>query len=150
MLAMPKSCSSMTWRFQSVQMKNWMLNKEALLSSWNETQVVQKSWQPFLLKRRWPSLWITHRFALRLVLPILPRITASVFWSKLITLVQAMILKASMKLWQDQINQQLLGKILKIHNTNKPLSACMMMSKEWPYPIKDCTSMKFLETILWL
>ena len=43
--------------------------------------------------------------------------------------VQAMILKVSMRWWHDQTNQQLHGKILKILNTNKPLSVCMTMKR---------------------
>ncbi len=88
--------------------------QEALSGLWTARQDAQKSWQLFLLKLRWPSLWMIRKFALKLALPILLKTTVSASWWKLITLVQATTRK---HLWGGHLE---INRLLLRENPENP------------------------------
>ena len=150
MLAMQKSCSNMTWLFQLAQMKNWMLNKEVSSSSWNETQVVQKSDQPLPLETEMtvfvdnPQIRFKTRFTNtakdhRIRLLVKTHNTRPSNDSESIYEVVTRPNKPAAS-WENPENPQHQQAFVSLYDD----------VKEWQYPIKDCTSMKFLEMTPWL
>ena len=121
MLAVLRFCSNMTLTIPvEAQMKNWMLDQRGIIEFMKrDAGRSEESWQPFLLETEMTIFVDDPQVPSRRALPIQPKTTAFVSWSKLITHAQVMILKSIYEVaTRPNKPAALLGKI-QIHNTNK-------------------------------